>query len=223
MAVLADAGPFDHRRETEEADMDIPATLPLRFNSITGQVFLPKHATPTVSKASETDPALSVMTDFTRSAVFSINHEVQIDQALQYMKAVGVRLLFVLNDDSRLIGLITSTDIQGERPTRYLHSVDATHMTSSRADILVRHIMSALGDWIVLDYPDVQKATIGQIVSTFKSAGMRHLVVTESGASGTAVRGVISATRVEQALGKPLDIVRRATTFAEIEHAVAHT
>ena len=76
---------------------------------------------------------------------------------------------------------------------------------------------------MVLDYPLVQKAQISQIVATFKSAGMRHLVVTETGPSGTAVRGVISATRVEQALGKPLNIVRRANTFAEIEHAVIHT
>ncbi len=200
--------------------MDALTALPLRFNGITGPVSLPKNARPPVWEAKPTDPALSVMTDFATSAMFSINHAVQIDQALEYMKAVGVRLLFVLNDDGQLIGLITSTDIQGERPTRYLLSVDATHMTATRADVLVKHIMSALGDWIVLDYRDVEKAIIAQIVTTFKSAGMRHLVVTETGPAGTAVRGVISATRVEQALGVALEIVRTPRTFAEIEHAV---
>lgn len=201
--------------------MDAYAALP--FRSITGPVALPRNARAPVSRARETDPALSVMTDFTTSAMFSINHHVQIDQALDYMKAVGVKLLFVLNDDAHLSGLITTTDILGEKPMRYLHSVDASHTAAARGNVLVRHVMSPLADWLVLDYPLVQKAQISQIVATFKSAGMRHLVVTDTGPSGTAVRGVISATRVEQALGKPLNIVRRANTFAEIEHAVVHT
>jgi CBS-domain-containing membrane protein len=201
--------------------MDAHAALP--FRSIAGPVALPRNARPPVSPARETDPALSVMTDFTTSAMFSINHQVQIDQALEYMKAVGVKLLSVLNEDGHLSGLITTTDILGEKPMRYLHSVDASHTAAARDNVLVRHVMAPLADWMVLDYPLVQKARIAQIVSTFKSAGMRHLVVTETGPSGTAVRGVISATRVEQALGKPLNIVRRANTFAEIEHAVIHT
>jgi CBS-domain-containing membrane protein len=201
--------------------MDASTALP--FRRITGPVALPRNARPPVSQAKETDPALSVMTDFTTSAMFSINHQVQIDQALDYMKAVGVKLLFVINDDGHLSGLITTTDILGEKPMRYLHSVDASHTTAGRGDVLVRHVMSPVSEWMVLDYPAVQKAQISQVVASFKTAGMRHLVVTETGLSGTAVRGVISATRVEQALGKPLHIVRRANTFAEIEHAVIHT
>lgn len=197
--------------------MDTPATLPLQFNRIKGPVALPRHARPAVTKARLTDPATSVMTDFTTSAMFSIHHEVQIDQALEYMKAVGVKLLFVLNDDGRLAGLITTTDIQGDRPSRYMRTVDTT---LTRNEVLVKHIMSALADWIVLDYRDVQRAKIAQIIATFKSAGMRHLVVTDGGPGDMAVRGVISATRIEQALDITLNIVRRATTFAEIESAV---
>lgn len=197
--------------------MDTPTTLPLRFNRISGSVALPRHARPAAAKAKLTDMATSIMTDFTTSAMFSIHQDVQIDQALEYMKAVGVKLLFVLNNDSQLAGLITTTDIQGERPTRYMSSVDSP---LTRNDVLVKHIMSALADWLVLDYRDVQKATIAQIVATFKSAGMRHLVVTDGGRADMAVRGVISATRVELALDTTLHIVRRANTFAEIESAV---
>lgn len=198
--------------------MDAPSTtLPLRFNRIAGTVALPRQARPAVAKARPNDPATSIMTDFASAAMFSIHHDAQIDHALEYMKAVGVRLLFVLNDDNQLAGLITSTDILGERPTRYMSAVDSN---ITRSDVLVKHIMSALADWIVLDYRDVQKASIAQIIATFKSAGMRHLVVTDGGRAGMAVRGVISATRVEQALDITLNIVRRANTFAEIESAV---
>jgi CBS-domain-containing membrane protein len=200
--------------------MDVASTLPLHFNTISGPVALPKSARPQIGRQKESDPATAVMTDFTASAMFSINQDVQIDQAMLYMKAVGVKLLFVLNGDHELRGLITTTDIQGGRPTRYMLSLDGA---ATRRDVLVKHIMSALHDWKVLDYRQVQKATIGQIVATFKDAGMRHLVVTDGPRNAMAVRGVISATRVEQALGRTLDIVQRASTFAEIEHAVAHS
>lgn len=197
--------------------MDAPATHPLPFHEISGPVALPKNARPAISKLKETDPALAVMTDFTTSAMFSINHNVQIDQAMEYMRAVGVRLLFVLDDDGELSGLITTTDIQGGRATRYMHSVDGA---VTRNDVQVKHIMSPVESWVVLDYPDVQKANLARVVNAFKSAGMRHLIVTETGPSGTAVRGVISATRVEQALDIRLEIIPTARTFAEIEHAV---
>lgn len=198
--------------------MDAPATYPLRFKEISGPVELPKNAHPAISRLKESDPALAVMTDFTTSAMFSVNHNFQIDQAMEYMKAVGVRLLFVLDDDGGLCGLVTTTDIQGGRPTRYMHAMNGA---VTRNDVLVKHVMSHVENWVVLDYHDVRKTDLAQVVSALKSAGMRHLVVIETGASGTAVRGVISATRVEQALGIRLESIPTARTFAEIEHAVA--
>lgn len=199
------------------------ANAALAFTSITGPVALPRNARPPVSPSKETEPAVSIMTDFTTSTMFSVNAEVQIDQALDCMKAVGVKLLFVLKDESQLTGFITTTDILGDRPMRYLHSIDASHTAAARNNIVVKHVMSRIDEWMVLDYPTVHKAQISQVVASFQSTGRRHLVVTETGQFGTAVRGVISATRIEQALGKPLHIVPKARTFAEIEHAVIRT
>jgi tetraacyldisaccharide-1-P 4'-kinase len=76
--------------------------------------------------------------------------------------------------------------------------------------------MIPLDQWEVSDYADVEKARISQVVDSFKTAGRRHLVVTEK----DMVRGIFSATRVEQALGIRLDIVRTAKSFAEIESAL---
>lgn len=172
---------------------------------------LPESAFPPVPKASPDDPAVSVMTDFRKTAVFSVSQDMPVDQALLYMKAVGVRFLFVKDAEGRLSGLVTSTDIQGEKPLRHIRETGC-----SREDVQIRHVMIPVDQWEVSDYADVEKARISQVVDSFKKAGRRHLVVTEK----DVVRGIFSATRVEQALGIRLDIVRTAKSFAEIESAL---
>ncbi|MHB1300967.1 MAG: CBS domain-containing protein [Burkholderiales bacterium] len=194
--------------------MNTLAALPLMRAE--GQLSLPHPGMPEVPRVSPNDPAVSVMTDFTKNAIFSIGEGETIDQALLYMKAVGVRFLFVLNGENRMTGLVTSTDIQGEKPLRYLQSVDCTLTSCSREDVLVRHVMIPVEHWEVSHYLDVEKARVSQVVESFRIAGRRHLVVTENG----MVRGIFSATRVEQALGIRLDIVRTARSFAEIESAL---
>lgn len=185
--------------------------LPLR--RVDGPLVLANSGMPAVPRVSPNDPAVAVFTDFTRTAVFSIGEDVGIDQSLLYMKAVGVRFLFVKDTENALVGLVTSTDIQGEKPLRYLQAVHCT-----RADVLVKHIMTPVSHWEVIDYSEVEKARIFQVVDSFKAVGRRHLVVTEN----SLVRGIFSATRVEQALGLQLDIARTARSFAEIENAVMH-
>ena len=162
--------------------------------------------------------AASVMTDFTATAVYCTDVDVAIDQALGFMKSVGVRFLFVKEGSGELVGLVTSTDILGEKPLRHLQSQDCTLASCSRDDVLVRHVMVPTAQWEVIEYADVEKARVAQVVETFKAKGRRHLLVTEGG----RVRGMFSATRVEQALGIRLDIVRMAESFAEIENAVIH-
>lgn len=192
--------------------------LPLRH--VDGPLELARM--PAVPRKLPADPAVSVMTDFTDTAVFVIGHDVEIDQALLYMKTVGVRFLFVKDGGGSLVGLVTSTDIQGEKPVRYLQSVDCTLKSCSRADVLVKHIMVPVENWDVIDYSDVEKARISHVVDSFKATGRRHLVVTEHTGRVAMVRGIFSATRVEHALGMQLDIVRAAKSFAEIESALMH-
>jgi len=58
------------------------------------------------------DPALNAMTDFLQAIPITVDGETPIDEALQHMIHAGVWLLFVTGRDSRLIGLITSNDLQ---------------------------------------------------------------------------------------------------------------
>lgn len=187
------------------------SALPLRRINV--PLSLAHAETRPVTRVSPADPAVTVFTDFAKTAVFSIGEDAGIDQSLLYMKAVGVRFLFVRDASNALVGLVTTTDIQGEKPLRY---IQATHCT--RADLLVKHVMTPVGSWEVIDYFEVERAKVSQVVDSFKAVGRRHLVVVEN----ALVRGIFSATRVEKALGIQLDIVRTARSFAEIETAVMH-
>jgi CBS-domain-containing membrane protein len=172
-------------------------------------------------------PALALFTDFTRTQAVSVPGTTQIDEALQQMIVVGVRLLFVTDAEFQLIGGITSYDIAGEKPMMYLQSRNAPLHTSesrvsSRAAIQVHHIMRPLAAWHVLDYQTLLHLRIGDVVETFKTAGQQHIVVIEGSGSALQVRGILSARQFQRALGINMDIWQRSNSFAEIERAVAH-
>ncbi|MDH5231074.1 MAG: hypothetical protein OEY38_13500, partial [Gammaproteobacteria bacterium] len=83
------------------------------------------------------DPAIVVMTDLSKGKTFAIGPNETIQKANDTMIACGVRLLFVRNSDDSVMGLITATDILGEKPIRYLNEHGG-----SRNDILVQDVMT---------------------------------------------------------------------------------
>src|ERR1700721_3700707 len=71
------------------------------------------------------DPAIYAITDFTREHPVTVDEERQIDDALHDMIHLGVRAMLVLREQ-RIVGLITSYDIQGERPLQFLQQSNYT-------------------------------------------------------------------------------------------------
>jgi len=135
--------------------------------SLTGDPVLARPAVPE-GKVKLDDPAESVMTDFRQVVALTVAGDTPIDEALQYMVHASVRLLFALDRDSRLIGLITSTDIQGEKPIQRM-AVEHAHGAGSRRDILVMDIMTPVESWDALDYETVRRATVAEFIPTFKA------------------------------------------------------
>jgi len=197
----------------------------LPLHGAPSKISLPQCSIAEVPTMKLTDSALNVMTDLTKTPAFSIGLDEQVDHALLYMKTVGVRLLFVLDNDGGLAGLVTSNDIMGEKPMLYLQSVDCNHMTCTRSDVLVKNVMTPTSHWEVINYSEIQNANIAQIVAAFKATGKRHLVVKGSSENcpESIVRGIFSASRVEHATSLQLEIVNTARSFAEIETALAHS
>jgi len=166
------------------------------------------------SRVSRHSPATEVMTDLQHAAAYTITPTASIADAENKMMLCGVRLLFVTGTDDEMVGLITSTDIHGGRPLNYLREHGG-----SRDAIMVREIMTARNAIEAISYPEVVRASVGDIVATLHDVGRQHVLVVDR----DAVRGLFSATTVSRLIGESVDIDIRARTFAELEAAlVAH-
>ena len=167
-----------------------------------------------VSIVTLNDAALDVMTDLEKEKAVTIGPTASIDTANRLMMASGVRLLLVTELD-RVLGLITATDILGEKPMQVLGQ------TPGRAysEIVVQNIMSPAEEIEVLAFDAVRTARVGDVVTTLREAGRLHaLVVAHSGSAATPViRGIFSATQIGKQLGIRVDTTQPAKTFAELE------
>ncbi|MBU2752684.1 CBS domain-containing protein [Acidithiobacillus thiooxidans] len=162
------------------------------------------------------DSALNSMTDLRRVPAASTKPESTIDQAMQRMIHVGVRLLFVLDDLGTLVGLITARDIMGEKPVRL-----AAEDHIARDDIKVQNIMVPLGQIDVLDFPEVERSTVGDIVLTLRKAGRQHALVREETTHGFEIRGIFSISQIARQLGVTLQSNDVVQSFAGLEQLIA--
>jgi CBS-domain-containing membrane protein len=129
----------------------------------------------------------------------------------------GVRMLLVLDDNEQVAGLITATDVLGEKPMHFLQNMGGTH-----ADIMVRDIMTTQRELEVLNIKDVQAATVGDIVASLKKANRQHsLVVSETADGRQSVCGLFSITQIARQLGAQVQSFELARTFSEIEGVIA--
>jgi len=142
------------------------------------------------------DPAMRVMTDFAVQQPVTVMEHVSIDEALQLMKAAGVRALVVLREDV-VAGVITSYDIQGERAFRFQQS--ASHMRHQ--DVEVGDIMTPWDQVSVIEWRELARMHVREVVAAFRGFAGTHLVVIERGPDSVTVRGVISRTRIAHLLG----------------------
>jgi len=160
-------------------------------------------------------PALRIMTDLTVVPAATIEPGRSIDEANEAMIRRGIRLLFVLNTDQRLVGLLTATDILGEKPLRL-----AVERGVPRRELVVSDIMTAAEQLEAIDYKSVASAKVGHVVATLKAQGRQHALVVESAAGGNFVRGILSATQIARSLGITLQPGEISRSFAEIEAAL---
>ncbi len=163
------------------------------------------------------DPALNVMTDLRSVSVVNVRAKTTVDKANAKMIRYGVRLLLVVDDSDKVVGLLTATDVLGEKPVRFLQDMGGTH-----ADILARDIMTPQRELEVLKFGDVLDAKVGNIIATLKKAGRQHAMVVEEMADGShIVRGLFSATQITRQLGVQAQAMEISRTFAEIDAMLA--
>ena len=171
---------------------------------------LPEHVTPD-------SPAIDAMTDLARVSAASIGPDTSIAAAEEHMRHAGLRLLFVRDAGHPLLGLVTLTDIKGERPLRVQRELGVP-----RGEVRARDIMTPAERLEVLSMHEVRDARIGDIVQTLKRTGRQHALVGEHTPQGPVIRGIFSASHISRQLGVPVETSGIAYTFAELEAALRH-
>lgn len=162
-------------------------------------------------------PAIYAMTDLQRVAAVTVEPSTRLDAANQKMITNQVRLLLVCRADNSVAGILTATDILGEKPVQYMREVDCTY-----ADIMVRDIMTPHDELDVLALSDIQMACVGDVVATLQQVARQHALVIDNDRYGLQrARGIFSASHISRQLGMPIPESGRAHSFAELEQALA--
>ncbi|MGD8568990.1 MAG: CBS domain-containing protein [Gammaproteobacteria bacterium] len=174
------------------------------------------HTTKRASNVSLDNSALTVMTDLREAIPFTIEPTATIDATNAKMIANGVRLLFVTDSEENLLGIVTYSDLWGAAPVRYMKEHGGT-----RADIIVRDIMTVKDRLNALRYEDVSRASVGDIIQTMNILGRQHTLVTETTDRGNSIiRGIFSTSQIARQVGLPPEPKVRASTFADVKQAV---
>lgn len=177
------------------------------------------HARPWQAAAvTMASPALEVMTDLTLVKAATIHRSTPLRQAEQTMIFQGVRMLFVVSDMPAIEGLITSTDLHGDRQMRVVHERKLHY-----DDLTVADVMTELASLDAIAYEQMDHATVANLVATLKRFGRNHLLVVQAAGPDAPrrVRGVISRAQIERQLGAPIQITPIANSFSEIERALS--
>lgn len=161
-------------------------------------------------------PAQYVMTDLKMTPAITIDIHSNLSDANQKMLSQQVRMLLITEQANKIAGIITATDILGEKPVLFMHQNAVAHH-----DVAVEDLMTKTEDLDVIQMTHVQNACVGDIVETLKRQGRQHAIVTDTTVEGTSViRGIFSSSQISKQLGAPIDMSSKAHSFAELEHAL---
>ena len=168
---------------------------------------------PPAVKVSLESPALEVMTDLRRATPATIRPQAPLAGANQFMITRGVRLLLVVDDHEKVLGVITATDILGERPL-----LVSTGRGLRRDELAVADVMVPADEVEVIALADLGAARVGHVLETLRRAGRQHALVVDA---ERMVCGIFSLSQVARQLGVELaQGVEVARTFSAIEAAI---
>jgi CBS domain-containing protein len=182
---------------------------------------------PQTLKVSTESPALEVMTDLARATPATIRAQAPLAGANQFMITRGVRLLLVVDDHENVLGVITASDILGERPM-----LVAAERGMRRDELTVADIMIAAAQVEVIAFADVLAARVGHVLETLRRAGRQHALVVDFDEIPSArplappgrramVRGIFSLSQIARQLGVSVATGGEvARTFSEIGAAI---
>lgn len=155
--------------------------------------------------------ALDIFTDFKKTPPLVIEQSLDVVTAEDLMKKTHVKLKLVL-DKGEFVGALAYEDLIGEKVmsrTNHVH----------RTDIFVSEVMTPKTCLKAIEFNDVKRAKIRDIVETLKNEGKQHFLVIDG--AEHHIRGIFSASDIARRLHVPINI-DRVSTFVDIYKALKH-
>ncbi|MFK5893251.1 MAG: CBS domain-containing protein [Pseudomonadota bacterium] len=157
--------------------------------------------TQNIKSISINDYATEVMTDLHCICAITIAAGDGVSDAEYKMKMHQIKMLFVTDHNEHVIGLLTYSDISGQR---LLDSEKELSIPASEMCIL--DIMTGIDSIDVIEYKHIDKAKVGDVVETLKQLNRQHLLVLDNDQDRQYIRGIFSSTQIGRQLNKHLDI-----------------
>ena len=167
------------------------------------------------ARATLRDPASTVFTDFSHAPCVTVDHSDTLDATLHTMVSAHVHMAFVTDVRDCVIGLITTQDLQGERP---LQRAMAAHVRMD--ELTLDHLMTPVHLWKVVGTSFLTHARVGDVVATLQQENLRYLLVVDDVEGSPMLHGVFSARMLENALGQTISADLHSRSFAELEAAL---
>jgi CBS-domain-containing membrane protein len=153
------------------------------------------------SNVSMRSSALDVMTDLAVVKTETIDPQTPLADAEKVMIDRGVRSLFVTHDFPCIDGLVTASNLVGDKPMQA-----AKRRQINQQGLCVADVMTALCELDVIDYDELKNSYVDSVVATLDKLKCTHLLVVQAAKKeGPArIRGVISATQLQRQLADSL-------------------
>lgn len=161
------------------------------------------------------DPAMSVMTDFRVLRAITIAPGAPLSEAAMEMKVCNVHMLLVTDKSQKIVGMITTEDLLGEKPLKV-----AMNRQIKRSEVSVRMVMMHQDHIATLDINELKYAKIGNIVETLHELKQHYALVLETNSSSghSEIRGIFSLWDISRRVGENLTYdVSEAHSLAELQ------
>lgn len=159
-------------------------------------------------------PALKMVNNFTQTTPIRAQHETTITEALKQVSAKQSDFVLVTDEHQKLIGLVSSADLQSSKIT-----IIAERLNTPRGEVSLRDIMTPISKIMGVSMQSLSYACIGDALQTMEHQGTMFLLVTTA---NNEICGLISARQIAKTLHIPINISPIAHSFSEVLENIEH-
>lgn len=152
-------------------------------------------------------PALSFFTDFQNNKPLIVQSTWSVLNVKELMQKEHVRLKFVIDENKHFIGVVSADDLIERK------IVQKVSEGLERSEIVVADLMTAKKNLKALDWQDISKASISDVITALKNDGERHCLVMDR--ENHKIRGIFSASDISRRLRLNIDIQEK-TSFSKV-------